>query len=162
MLNSETVGLGSRAVQRRGRTGTIAAVSALGMTAVLGGCGLTGGGSGDVTLKLIAADYGDSADNSSQKYWDGLVKEYESKHSGVKIDVTVYSWNDVDAKVWVGLGNYRELAADPVFRTALANNLRWLACYAVAPALGSRWPCFSVSDCAACASFARSSSWRSS
>ncbi|MDF2271134.1 extracellular solute-binding protein [Streptomyces coacervatus] len=68
------------------------------MTAVLGGCGLTGG-SGDVTLKLIAADYGDSAANSSQKYWDQLVKEYESKHSGVKIDVTVYSWSDVDRKV---------------------------------------------------------------
>ncbi|WP_406447368.1 extracellular solute-binding protein [Streptomyces sp. NBC_01613] len=68
------------------------------MTAVLGGCGLTGG-SGDVTLKLIAADYGDSAANSSQKYWDGLAKEYESKHSGVKIEVTVYSWNDVDRKV---------------------------------------------------------------
>lgn len=84
-------------MQRR-RTGTIAAVSALGMTAVLGGCGLTGG-SGDVTLKLIAADYGDSAANSSQKYWDGLAKEYESKHSGVKIEVTVYSWNDVDRKV---------------------------------------------------------------
>ena len=78
------------------------------------------------------------------------------------IALSFYDWNDVDAKVWVGLGNYRELAADPVFRTALANNLRWLACYAVAPALGSRWPCFSVSDCAACASFARSSSWRSS
>ncbi|GAA3844280.1 extracellular solute-binding protein [Streptomyces coacervatus] len=73
-------------------------MSALGMTAVLGGCGLTGG-SGDVTLKLIAADYGDSAANSSQKYWDQLVKEYESKHSGVKIDVTVYSWSDVDRKV---------------------------------------------------------------
>lgn len=84
-------------MQRR-RTGTIAAVSALGMTAVLGGCGLTGG-SGDVTLKLIAADYGDSAANSSQKYWDSLAKEYESKHSGVKIEVTVYSWNDVDRKV---------------------------------------------------------------
>ncbi|WP_405877506.1 ABC transporter substrate-binding protein [Streptomyces sp. NBC_00005] len=68
------------------------------MTAVLGGCGLTGG-SGDVTLKLIAADYGDSAANSSQKYWDSLAKEYESKHSGVKIEVTVYSWNDVDRKV---------------------------------------------------------------
>ena len=52
------------------------------------------------------------------------------------IALSFYDWNDVDAKVWVGLGNYRELAADPVFRTALANNLRWLACYAVAPALG--------------------------
>lgn len=68
------------------------------MTAVLGGCGLTGG-SGDVTLKLVAADYGDSAANSSRKYWDRLAREYESKHPDVKIDVSVYSWNDVDRKV---------------------------------------------------------------
>jgi multiple sugar transport system substrate-binding protein len=84
-------------VQRR-RTGTAAAVAALGMTAALSGCGVTGG-SGDVTLRLVAADYGDSAANSSQKYWDRLVGEYEAKHAGVKIDVTVYSWNDVDRKV---------------------------------------------------------------
>ncbi|MFI5686724.1 extracellular solute-binding protein [Streptomyces sp. NPDC051636] len=67
------------------------------MTAVLGGCGSTG--SSDVTLRLVAADYGDSAGNSSEKYWDELVKEYEAEHPGVKIDVTVYSWNDVDRKV---------------------------------------------------------------
>ncbi|MEU1009524.1 extracellular solute-binding protein [Streptomyces sp. NPDC005890] len=72
-------------------------VSALGMTAVLGGCGSTG--SSDVTLRLVAADYGDSAANSSKKYWDTLVKEYEKQHSGVKIEVSVYSWNDVDRKV---------------------------------------------------------------
>ncbi len=78
--------------------GTIAAVSALGMTAVLGGCGVTGG-SPDVTLKLVAADYGDSKANSSQKYWDKLVEEYEAEHPGVRIDVRVYSWNDVDRKV---------------------------------------------------------------
>ncbi|MGW2234115.1 extracellular solute-binding protein [Streptomyces sp. NPDC001759] len=84
-------------MQRR-KAGTVAAVAALAMTAALGGCGVTGG-SGDVTLRLVAADYGDSAANSSQKYWDKLVKEYESKHPGVKIDVTVYSWNDVDRKV---------------------------------------------------------------
>jgi multiple sugar transport system substrate-binding protein len=85
-------------VQRRRRTGTIAVASALGMTAVLGGCGLTGG-SGEVTLKLVAADYGNTTENSSQKYWDKLAEEYESKHEGVKIDVTVSSWNDVDSKV---------------------------------------------------------------
>ncbi|AKN71058.1 ABC transporter substrate-binding protein [Streptomyces sp. PBH53] len=72
-------------------------VSALGMTVVLGGCGSTG--SSDVTLRLVAADYGDSAANSSKKYWDALVKEYEKQHSGVKIEVSVYSWNDVDRKV---------------------------------------------------------------
>ena len=70
----------------------------LGMTAALGGCGLTGG-SGDVTLRLVAADYGDSAADSSQKYWDRLVKEYEGKHPDVKVEVSVYSWNDVDRKV---------------------------------------------------------------
>ncbi|MFJ3304503.1 extracellular solute-binding protein [Streptomyces sp. NPDC086549] len=75
----------------------IAVVSAMGMTAVLGGCGNTG--SSDVTLRLVAADYGGSAADSSKKYWDGLVKEYEAEHSGVKVEVSVYSWNDVDRKV---------------------------------------------------------------
>lgn len=91
------VSLGRLSVRRR-RTGTIAAVSALGMTAVLGGCGV-GGGSDEVTLKLVAADYGDSSANSSRAYWDKLVKEYETKHPGVRVEVSVYSWTDVDRKV---------------------------------------------------------------
>jgi multiple sugar transport system substrate-binding protein len=82
---------------QRLKTGTIAVVSALGMTAVLGGCGLTG--DSEVTLKLVAADYGDSKANSSQKYWDELVKAYEAEHPDVRIDVTVHSWNDVDREV---------------------------------------------------------------
>jgi ABC-type glycerol-3-phosphate transport system substrate-binding protein len=88
----------------------IAAVSALGMTAALGGCGAVG--SGDVTLKLVAADYGDSDANSSQKYWDKLVGEYEDAHPGVKVDVSVYSWNDVDRKVkeMVAAGDAPDLA----------------------------------------------------
>ncbi|MFD5584509.1 ABC transporter substrate-binding protein [Streptomyces sp. NPDC127063] len=84
-------------MQRR-RTTTIAGVSALGLAAVLTGCGVTGG-SGDVTLKLVAADYGDNDTNSSRHYWDDLIKAYESQHPGVKVDVSVYSWNDVDRKV---------------------------------------------------------------
>ncbi|MEV6835244.1 extracellular solute-binding protein [Streptomyces sp. NPDC051133] len=85
-------------------------VSALGMTAVLGGCGSTG--SSDVTLRLVAADYGDSAANSSKKYWDGLAEDYEAQHPGVKVDVTVYSWNDVDRKVkeMVDAGHAPDLA----------------------------------------------------
>ncbi|MEV6763513.1 extracellular solute-binding protein [Streptomyces sp. NPDC051105] len=88
----------------------IAVVSATGMTAVLGGCGTTG--SSDVTLRLVAADYGDSAANSSQKYWDRLARAYEAKHSDVKVDVTVYSWNDVDRKVkdMVAAGKAPDLA----------------------------------------------------
>jgi multiple sugar transport system substrate-binding protein len=68
------------------------------MTATLAGCGGSAG-SGDVTLRLVAADYGDSSANSSKKYWDELVKAFEAEHSGIKVEVSVYSWNDVDRKV---------------------------------------------------------------
>ncbi|WUN92389.1 extracellular solute-binding protein [Streptomyces bobili] len=68
------------------------------MTAVLAGCGITGD-SGDVTLRLVAADYGDSAANSSAKYWAELVEAYEKDHPGVTVEVTVHSWNDVDREV---------------------------------------------------------------
>ncbi|MFJ3672017.1 ABC transporter substrate-binding protein [Streptomyces sp. NPDC090106] len=103
-------------------------MSALGMTAVLGGCG-TAADDGAVTLKLVAADYGDSAANSSQKYWDGLAETYESKHPGVEVDVSVYSWNDVDAKVkdmvaaghapdMAQIGSYADYAADDLLYSA--------------------------------------------
>ncbi|MET7293310.1 extracellular solute-binding protein [Streptomyces griseoloalbus] len=85
-------------MQRQFGTRAIAVVSVLGLTGVLGGCGV-GGGSSDVTLRLVAADYGDSAANSSEKYWADLVERYESEHPDVKIDVSVHSWNDVDRKV---------------------------------------------------------------
>jgi multiple sugar transport system permease protein len=52
------------------------------------------------------------------------------------IDYSFYDWNGVDVPKWIGLDNYRELFADPVFHIALANNARWLACYLVAPVLG--------------------------
>ncbi|MFD5632026.1 extracellular solute-binding protein [Streptomyces sp. NPDC127072] len=76
----------------------IAMMSALGMTATLGGCG-SSEESEDVTLRLVAADYGDSDANSSQKYWDKLVDEYEAAHPAVKVEVSVYSWTDVDREV---------------------------------------------------------------
>jgi multiple sugar transport system permease protein len=52
------------------------------------------------------------------------------------IDYSFYDWNGVDVPRWIGLDNYRELFRDPVFHTALANNVRWLACYLMAPLLG--------------------------
>ncbi|MFJ6570093.1 extracellular solute-binding protein [Streptomyces sp. NPDC091292] len=79
-------------------TSLTAAAAALCMAAVLAGCG-AGGGSGDTTLTLVAADYGDSPENSSKAYWADLVKEFESEHPGIKVDVDVVSWNDVDAQV---------------------------------------------------------------
>jgi multiple sugar transport system permease protein len=55
---------------------------------------------------------------------------------GASVVLSLYDWSGVGPRSWVGLGNYRELFADPVFATALANNLRWLACYVAAPVCG--------------------------
>ncbi|MEU5714883.1 extracellular solute-binding protein [Streptomyces sp. NPDC020403] len=68
------------------------------MTVTLSGCG-SESGSGDVTLKLVAADYGTGAENSSEKYWNGLAQEFEADNPGIDVDVHVYSWKDVDRKV---------------------------------------------------------------
>jgi multiple sugar transport system permease protein len=52
------------------------------------------------------------------------------------VRLSLHEWDGVGAMTYVGLDNYRELLADPVFRTAFANNVRWLACYLVAPLAG--------------------------
>jgi multiple sugar transport system substrate-binding protein len=114
--------------RRAGKSGTIAAASALGMAAVLAGCGLTGG-SDDVTLRLVAADYGDSSANSSKKYWDQLVTAYEKDHPGVTVEVTVYSWNDVDAKVkaMVDAGKAPDMAQIGAYSDYAAEDLLYRA-----------------------------------
>ncbi|MEU3184588.1 extracellular solute-binding protein [Streptomyces sp. NPDC006923] len=68
------------------------------MTMALAGCGGSAG-SADVTLRLVAADYGNGAANSSEKYWSALAGEFESKNPGIKIDVDVRSWKTVDSDV---------------------------------------------------------------
>lgn len=84
-------------MQRR-YLGLTAAVAVMGMTATLSGCG-SSGGSGDVTLKLVAADYGTSEANKSDKYWDGIARGFEASHPGIKVDVTVLPWTDIDRDV---------------------------------------------------------------
>ncbi|MEU6060586.1 extracellular solute-binding protein [Streptomyces sp. NPDC047097] len=78
--------------------GTLAAVAALSLAATLSGCG-AGTGSGEVTLKLVAADYGSNASNTSQKYWDELVAAFRKKHPDIAVEVDVRSWKDVDRDV---------------------------------------------------------------
>ncbi|MGP4046419.1 extracellular solute-binding protein [Streptomyces sp. 2A115] len=110
-------------MQRR-VTGLIAVVSALGMTVALSGCGGSGESGGSVTLRLVAADYGDSKANSSQRYWDKVVKAYEADHPGIKVEVSVHSWNDVDAKVkkMVTEGNAPDMAQIGAYADYAAEN----------------------------------------
>ncbi|MGW6685741.1 extracellular solute-binding protein [Streptomyces sp. NPDC054961] len=75
---------------------------ALCLTAVtLSGCGAVSGitGNNEVTLRVVAADYGDNAENSSKGYWKDLAASFENTHPGIKVQVEVYSWSEVDAKV---------------------------------------------------------------
>ncbi|MYS38863.1 extracellular solute-binding protein [Streptomyces sp. SID4920] len=78
--------------------GLTAAVAVMGMTATLSGCG-SDGGSGDVTLTVVAADYGTGEANKSDKYWDGVARSFEASHPGIKVDVTVLPWTDIDREV---------------------------------------------------------------
>ncbi|MER5865746.1 extracellular solute-binding protein [Kitasatospora sp. NPDC002040] len=74
----------------------LAASSAL----LLSGCGSNVLGSGgDVTLRLVVADYGDSPANSSSLYWSDLVKRFESANSNIKVELEVVSWDDIDKRV---------------------------------------------------------------
>ncbi|MFF5448192.1 extracellular solute-binding protein [Streptomyces sp. NPDC012888] len=70
------------------------------LTAALGGCGTLGlAGDNEVTLRVVAADYGDNPQNSSAGYWKDLAKDFEETNPGIKVEVSVYSWSEVDAKV---------------------------------------------------------------
>ncbi len=67
---------------------------------LLTGCGTLGLGSGDtVTLKFVAADYGDSAANSSSLYWNDVATRFEAANPKIKVDVQVVAWTDIDKKV---------------------------------------------------------------
>ena len=55
---------------------------------------------------------------------------------GQSLWLSLYDWDGIGPKTWVGFGNFSELFGDPVFFTALANNLCWLVLYLLAPMLG--------------------------
>ena len=50
--------------------------------------------------------------------------------------LSLYEWDGIGRKAFVGFGNYRELADDPVFHTAFVNSLLWVAAFLLAPPLG--------------------------
>ncbi|CAM5604020.1 solute-binding protein [Streptomyces spiroverticillatus] len=109
-------------MQRR-YLGLTAAVAALATAISVSGCGSVGAAGGDVTLKLVAADYNLDGGDGTKKYWEGLSKKFEAKNPGIKVDVTIYSWDDVDRKVaemvkaneapdLAQIGAYADYAAD--------------------------------------------------
>ncbi|HEV7627148.1 MAG TPA: extracellular solute-binding protein [Streptomyces sp.] len=75
-------------------------------TGLVGGSALTAAGctigttTESVGLNMVAADYGSpGGGDSSQVYWDEVVRDFQQKHPGITVDVTVHDWKDVDRKV---------------------------------------------------------------
>ncbi|WP_405005158.1 extracellular solute-binding protein [Kitasatospora purpeofusca] len=75
----------------------VAMAGALAGALVLTGCG--GQDNGPVTLRLVAADYGESADTSSKLYWDDVARRFEAANPGIQVDVEVASWTDIGKRV---------------------------------------------------------------
>lgn len=87
-------------MERRRFLGLAAATgAAAGGVFTAAGCG-TGTGTQSAALKVVAADYGEPGrGDSSQGYWDSLVRAFQKKHPGLAVDVEVHGWKDVDRKV---------------------------------------------------------------
>jgi len=79
----------------------------------LSGCGLVPGASGNdvTTIRLVAADYGSTGQNSTLKYWTDVVEAFERQHPEIKVEVQVINWNDLDTQVkaMVQSGNQPDL-----------------------------------------------------
>ena len=64
------------------------------------GCGVVGGSSGgDVTLRLVAADYGDSEETGTGRFWADVVHRFEAEYPGIHVEVDLQSWDDIDKHV---------------------------------------------------------------
>ncbi|MBA5735207.1 sugar ABC transporter permease, partial [Escherichia coli] len=50
--------------------------------------------------------------------------------------LSLYNWDGMTERTFVGLANYVELMHAPTFYTALRNNVIWLALFMLAPPLG--------------------------
>ncbi|MFC6885553.1 MULTISPECIES: extracellular solute-binding protein [Actinomadura] len=74
---------------------------AAGLTLALGvsGCGKGSSSKGDdsdgKTIKFVAAIYSDN----TKPFWDSLIKDFEAKNSGYKVQLEMVDWTQMDAKV---------------------------------------------------------------
>ncbi|GAA1229324.1 extracellular solute-binding protein [Kitasatospora nipponensis] len=117
----------------------LAAVCAIG-TLTLTACGSGGGSSsgsasGPVTLKLVAADYGDKASNSSTVYWNDVVKGFEAANPKIKVDVQVINWNDIDkqVKTMIQSGNVPDVLQTGGYADKVADKLLYPATDVLSP-----------------------------
>ena len=107
-------------------------LAALGPAALLA-LGVTAGASaqGDTTIKMIAAQYTDQM----QPYFDELATAFEAANPGIKVEVEVVSWNDIDqqVKTLVQTGQLPDIANLNYFASFAADDLLYTADQIVTP-----------------------------
>ncbi|MEU6209001.1 extracellular solute-binding protein [Streptomyces sp. NPDC047023] len=85
---------------RRNIFGATSTTVVLGLLIPLAGCGGSDDGAGDEgTLRLVAAEYGDSAATSSKPYWEKVAADFSEQNPGIKVEVTLLPWADIDSEV---------------------------------------------------------------
>ncbi|MDV5143958.1 extracellular solute-binding protein [Streptomyces sp. SBC-4] len=83
---------------RRRLSGITISVAAFGLLGSL----VTACGSSDsepTTLRLVAPEYGTDPATASKAYWDKLTTAFTAAHPGIKVEVTLYPWADIDREV---------------------------------------------------------------
>ncbi|MEU9671102.1 extracellular solute-binding protein [Streptomyces bobili] len=104
-------------------------IGVLTLPACGGGKGGSDAANGEVTLKLVAADYGDKASNSSTAYWNDVAQRFTAAHPKIKVDVQVINWNDIDAQVktMIQSGNVPDVLQTGGYADKVADDLLYKA-----------------------------------
>jgi multiple sugar transport system substrate-binding protein len=87
----------------------VAAVAAAFAVAACGSSssgGSSAGSSGNVTLKLVAADYGTGPSNTSSKYWQGIADAFHKANPSVTVKVTAIPWTNFDSQIQTMVQNH--------------------------------------------------------
>ena len=72
----------------------------------LSGCGGSDNSSnGSVTIKLLGADYGSGASDSTQAYWQGVADKFHADNPKITVKVTTINWTDYHTKVTTQIQN---------------------------------------------------------
>ena len=85
--------------------------------------------SGSVTLKLVVADYGTGASNTSAKYWAGIVSAFEKQNPSIKVKITTIAWPNFDQQVqtMVQNKNYPDITEGDYFSAYAQQGLLYSA-----------------------------------
>jgi multiple sugar transport system substrate-binding protein len=117
---------------RRNLIGAVAMAATMALT--IGACSSSSGGgsgssSGNVTLKLVAADYGTGPSNTSQKYWQGIADAFHKANPTITVKVTAINWNDFDNQVQTLIQNrqYPDITEGDYFSTYAQEGLLYSA-----------------------------------